>query len=138
MSAIWMSSDPRASLDEALALAGEEVEISEAGACTGGVNLGGKTNFDFFATAGACLRTDGGAAGSAPPGKYDKSMCAPCGVPGRKARTRTAWLDRNRTIRTAAWRTTDHAVLIPVPDFSAGRSNMTLVHYYYPLSVKSA
>ena len=64
-----MSSEPRASLDEELAFAGEELETSEAGACTGGLSLGGKTNFDSFATAGACLRADGGAAGSAPPGK---------------------------------------------------------------------
>jgi hypothetical protein len=56
-------------LDEELAFAGEEVELSEAGACTAGVNLGGKTNFDSFAAACACLRTEGGAAGGAPPGK---------------------------------------------------------------------
>jgi len=64
-----MSSEPRASLDEAVGAAGEEVDIWEAGAATGGVNRGGKGSLDSLAATGACLRTEGGGEGAAPPGK---------------------------------------------------------------------
>jgi hypothetical protein len=59
-------------------------------------------------------------------------MCVPFGVPGGEARIRTAWLERNRTIRSAAWRMIDPPTHQLLADFASGCSNIDLVQYYCP------
>jgi len=67
-----------------------------AGALSDGGGVGakrGNESLASFTTAGVCCRQDSGTAAAAPPGKYDNSIRAPRGVPGRNALTRTLWLE---------------------------------------------